>query len=71
MPPTISNVASEKRELGRVRNNQMRVIRFFEGSGLLGALIAIPDDSSDQQAQPIGDLKCLHPIPGQPAKCVD
>jgi hypothetical protein len=71
MPPTINNVASEKRELGRVRNTQMRAMRLFVGSGLPGALIAIPEDSSDQQVQPIGGLKCSHPIADQPGKCVD
>jgi hypothetical protein len=35
-----------------VRNVQIRMIRLFGGSELPGALIAIPDDSSDQQVQP-------------------
>ena len=38
------------------------MIRLFGGSGLLGALIAVPDDDSDQQVQPIGGLKCSHPV---------
>src|SRR5512140_1156545 len=66
MPPTISNVASEKRELGRVRNVQIRKIRPFGVSGLPGALIAVPEDgSADPPAcrisrthSPIADHPC-------------
>jgi hypothetical protein len=51
IPPAISNVASEKRELGRQRNAQTRAISPLRGSGLFGSLIMSPDDGFHQQLQ--------------------